>query len=113
MAIQPDRKLWHEPELGGEWFLWKAVLHLSLFDLSNKTRRDAALSWILSDDQHVGSVDWICVQLDLDLAAVRTRALKIYDGLAHLTSGVTRRNWKRRVNRNESYRSGQITVHEN
>lgn len=101
--IEPDRCTWQEPAPGGEWHLWKAVLSLSLFDLSNKARRDDALAWLMSDEAHIGSAPWICTELSLDLGAVRQRALKIYDGQAALTWGKTRRTWQRRTNRDEAY----------
>ena len=60
--------------------LWSAVLHRSLQDLdprklyaSPANTAELAAQWFQSDDETPGSFLWICLNLGLDPATIRSR----------------------------------------
>jgi hypothetical protein len=59
--------------------LWLAVVERALLDLSTKNRPGvlaAALDWVNSAKTEVGSLRWICNQMQIDAGAAREQILK-------------------------------------
>ena len=63
--------------MGSEQRLWQNVLAMAVHDILTPVKpahKEAALRWLVFDDEGVGSASWICHHLDLSFEALEAWA---------------------------------------